>query len=81
VRTDVVGIGLDELAPEAVQAITAAHPRPAFKRRILRAFTEGTRHRPSTTYGTLNADVLAHYDPSFVRGDFVDNILNSDWPE
>lgn len=30
------------------------------KRRILRAFTDGVRHRPETTFGTVNADVLAH---------------------
>jgi hypothetical protein len=25
--------------------------------------------------------VLAHFDPTFVRDDFVDIILNSSWPE
>lgn len=30
---------------------------------------------------TMNADVLEHYDPTFVRDDFVDIILNSSWPE
>jgi hypothetical protein len=59
----------------------AAHPRPNFKARILAAFTEGNRHRPRTTFGNVNADVLAHYDPTFVRDDFVDIILASDWPE
>lgn len=81
VETDVLGIGRDHLAADSLAAVTAVHPRPDFKRRILHAFTEGVRHRPDSTFGTVNADVLAHYDPSFVRGDFVETILGNSWPE
>jgi hypothetical protein len=81
VETDVLGIGRDDLSPEALSAVTAAYPRPDFKHRILQAFTVGMKHRPRTTFGTMNADVLAHFDPSFVRDDFVATILNSSWPE
>lgn len=81
VETDVLGIGRDDLPPLALDAVTAAHPRPDFKHRILRAFTDGNRHRPRSTFGNVNADVLAHYDPSFVRDDFVEIILSSGWPE
>jgi HD superfamily phosphodiesterase len=81
VETDVLGIGRDDLSPEALAAITAAHPRPDFKRRILQAFTDGNKHRPHSTFGNVNADVLEHFDPSFVRDDFVDVILNNSWPE
>jgi hypothetical protein len=81
VETDVVGIGREELSSEALAAVTTAHPRPDFKRRILAAFNDGMKHRPHTTFGTMNADVLAHYDPAFVRDDFVDMILNNAWPE
>lgn len=80
VEVDVVGIGRDDLAPDALAAVTAAHPRPQFKQRILAAFNDGMKHRPLTTAGTMNADVLAHFDPTFERVDFVDKILNS-WPE
>jgi hypothetical protein len=81
VETDVLGIGRDDLPPEALAAVTAAHPRPDFKRRILQAFTDGMKHRPQTTFGTMNADVLEHFDPPFVRDDFVDIILKNSWPE
>lgn len=81
VETDVLGIGRDDLPPEKLAAVVVAHPRPDFKRRILHAFTEGVKHRPDSTFGTVNADVLAHYDPSFVRGDFVETILANSWPE
>jgi HD superfamily phosphodiesterase len=81
VETDVLGIGRDPLTDDVLDAVTAAHPRPDFKRRILHAFTEGVRQRPDSTFGTVNADVLAHYDPSFVRTDFVDVILANAWSE
>ncbi|OBG65630.1 diguanylate cyclase [Mycobacterium sp. E3298] len=81
VEVDVVGIGREHLAPDALAAVTAAHPRPQFKQRILAAFNDGMKHRPLTTAGTMNADVLAHFDPTFERVDFVDKILNNSWPE
>jgi HD superfamily phosphodiesterase len=81
VETDVLGIGYRELDPALVEAVVAAHPRPDFKRRILEAFTAGIRTRPQTTFGNVKADVLEHFVPGFVRGDFVDTILGSAWPE
>jgi HD superfamily phosphodiesterase len=81
VETDVLGIGRDDLSQQALDAITAAHPRPDFKRRILQAFTDGMAHRPRSTFGTVNADVLEHFDPSFARDDFVDIIRANSWPE
>jgi HD domain len=81
VETDVLGIGRDDLSPEALAAVTAAHPRPDFKGRILAAFNDGMKHRPDSTFGTMNADVLQHFDPTFVRDNFVDIILNNAWPE
>ena len=81
VETDVLGIGRDDLSPEALAAVTAAHPRPDFKRRILAAFNDGMKHRPDSTFGTMNDDVLQHFDPGFVRENFVEIILNNGWPE
>ena len=81
VETDVIGIDRDELSPEAIAAVIAAHPRPDFKNRILAAFNDGMKHRPDSTFGTMNDDVLAHFDPTFQRQDFVGLILNNSWPE
>jgi len=81
VETDVLGIGRDDLSPEALAAVTAAHPRPDFKRRILAAFNDGMKHRPDSTFGTMNDDVLQHFDPAFVRDNFVNIILDNTWPE
>ncbi|MFE3019410.1 HD domain-containing protein [Streptomyces sp. NPDC059256] len=81
VEYDVLGIGYHEITDTERAAIVALHPRPDFKRRILGAFTEGIRPRPETTFGNVKADVLAHYEPGFERGDFVATILDSPWPE
>ncbi|MCC8448855.1 HD domain-containing protein [Streptomyces rochei] len=81
VETDVLGLRLGNLTRAQIDAVTAAHPRPDFKRQILGAFTEGFEHRPATTFGTVNADVLEHFAPGFRRTDFVEVIENSAWPE
>lgn len=81
VELDVLGIGYDAVAAEQRAAVVAAHPRPDFKNRILAAFTEGIQDRPATTFGNVKADVLAHFVPGFVRGDFVEVIKDSAWPE
>lgn len=81
VETDVLGIGYADLDQESIRAVTDAHPRPDFKRRILEAFTQGNIRRPETTFGNVNADVLARFDPEFERTDFVDIIESSPWPE
>ncbi|WP_200886612.1 HD domain-containing protein [Phaeacidiphilus oryzae] len=81
VELDVLGIGYHAVTEGQRAAVLAAHPRPDFKNRILAAFTEGLRDRPATTFGNVKADVLAHFLPGFVRGDFVEVVKGSDWPE
>ncbi|MFB2600131.1 HD domain-containing protein [Herbiconiux sp. P17] len=81
VETDVLGLRLGNLDAAAILAVTDVHPRPDFKNRILQAFTDGFAHRPESTFGTVNADVLEHFVPGFRRTDFVDVIQGSDWPE
>ena len=81
VETDVLGLDLDEVTTDQRTEVLARHPRPDFKNRILQAFYRGMAERPDTTFGTMNDDVLAHFDPSFARQDFVAIIQNSPWPE
>ncbi|MET9264561.1 HD domain-containing protein [Amycolatopsis sp. NPDC004079] len=81
VETDVLGLGLAEIDGDHRAEVVAAHPRPDFKNRILRAFRDGMADRPETTFGTMNDDVLAYFDPGFERTDFVEMIKGSAWPE
>ena len=81
VEYDVLGIGYHDISDADRAAITALHPRPDFKRSILRAFTEGIEGKPETTFGNVKADVLERFVPGYQRANFVDIIENSAWPE
>ncbi len=81
VEYDVLGIGYHDISAADRAAITALHPRPDFKRQILRAFTDGIAPKPETTFGNVKADVLERFVPGFERANFVDIIESSNWPE
>jgi hypothetical protein len=60
--------------------VIAAYPRGSdFKHGIIEAFYHGMKHRPDSTFGTFNDDVLAFKDPNFQRHDFCSMILGSHW--
>ena len=80
VEMDVLGIAFRQFTDEQREAVIAAHPRGAdFKNRIIDAFYEGLKHRPDSTFGTVNDDVLAFKDPGFHRADLCKLILGSAW--
>jgi hypothetical protein len=81
VETDVLGFDLDQISDAERDAVVSAHPRTDFKNRILHAFYDGMAQRPATTFGTMNDDVIAHFDPAFEREDFVSIIQRNAWPE
>jgi hypothetical protein len=81
VEYDVLGIGYHDISDANRAEITSLHPRPDFKRSILQSFTEGIAPKPETTFGNVKADVLERFVPGYQRGNFVDIIENSDWPE
>jgi hypothetical protein len=77
---DVAGRGYDEFTDAQREAVVAAFPRGAdFKHGIIDAFYHGMKHRPHSTFGTFNDDVLAFKDPNFQRVDMCSVILGSRW--
>jgi hypothetical protein len=77
---DVAGRGYDEFTDAQREAVVAAFPREAdFKHGIIDAFYQGMKHRPDSTFGTFNDDVLAFKDPHFRRVDMCSVILASRW--
>lgn len=80
VLVDALGLGLETFTEDQLAEITAAHPRGDFKTGFLAGFHRGLAHRPATTYGTINADVLEHFVPGFQRGSMVERITSSAWP-
>jgi len=80
VEMDVLGIAYRQFTDEQRESVVAAHPRgDDFKNRIIDAFYEGMKHRPDSTFGTVNDDVLALKDPGFRRADLCKMILGSSW--
>jgi hypothetical protein len=77
---DVAGRGYDRFTDAQRESVIAAFPREtAFKQGIIDAFYQGMKHRPDTTFGTFNDDVLAFKDPGFRRIDMCTIILGSSW--
>jgi HD domain len=80
VEMDVLGFAYKEFDEHQRLAVVAAHPRGNhFKKDIIDAFYHGMAHRPDSTFGTVNDDVLAFKNPKFERADFCKIILNSAW--
>jgi len=81
VEMDVLGIAFSEFTEAEREVVVLAHPRPSrFKEEIIQAFYDGFHHKPETTFGTVNADVLADKDPSFRPENFCRVIRASAWP-
>ena len=82
VEMDVLGLAYEEFSDADRAQVVAAHPRGSrFKDNIIQAFYDGMKHRPDSTFGTVNDDVLALKDPSFRRTDFCRVIHGSHWHE
>jgi hypothetical protein len=80
VEMDVLGIAYEQFTDAQREAVVAAYPRGGdFKNDIIQAFYDGMKHRPDTTFGTVNADVLALKDKRFRPTNFCSVILGSAW--
>jgi hypothetical protein len=80
VEMDVLGLAYAEYSLAQREAVVHAHPRTEqFKEDIIQAFYDGNKHKPDTTFGNVNADVLADKDSAFKRGNFCSVIRGSAW--
>src|SRR6201987_5910411 len=80
VEMDVLGLSYGEYSDTERAAVVHAHPRsPRFKEDIIQAFYDGNKHKPETTFGNVNSDVLADKDPHFTRVNFCSVIRGSAW--
>jgi hypothetical protein len=81
VEMDVLGIAHADYPATQRDAVVQAHPRDErFKEDIIQAFYDGNKFRPVTTFGNVNADVLADKDPTFKPVNFCSVIRGSAWP-
>jgi hypothetical protein len=80
VEMDVLGLNYAGYSDAEREAVVRAHPRSGhFKEDIIQAFYDGNKHKPETTFGNVNADVLADKDPHFTRVNFCNIIRGSAW--
>jgi hypothetical protein len=81
VETDLLGTHCQVLGPQALGLILAAFPRePGFKSKLLDTLARGQTHRPQSTHGTINADVLRLLDRRFKSVDYCERLMASKWP-
>lgn len=81
VALDVVGRGYEQIPAKERDDIIRHFPRTRFKESIIPTFFEGFKHKPQTTYGSINADICAYMIPGFQSKNFCDAILGSPWSE
>jgi hypothetical protein len=86
IEIGVLKLAYHEFSDFEREAVVKAHPRPDhFDEGIIRAFYDGIRHKPDTTFGpdttfcSAEADVIADKEQHFHRGDFCDAIRGSAW--
>jgi HD domain len=80
VEMDVLGWAYDDYSDAERAAVVRAYPRSnRFKEEIIQAFHDGMKHRPATTFGTVNSDVIADKEPGFKPGNFCAVIRGSAW--
>lgn len=77
VGLDVVGKGFDEFPAEVREEIVARYPRVNFKTGMVEALFGGFAHKPSTTYGTVNAGICERMMPGYRSPNAVDSIATS----
>ncbi len=81
VEMDSLGLTYAEYNDVERNAVVFEHPRgDRFKENIIQAFYDGIKRKPDTTFGTVNADVIADKDPTFKRDNFCSVIRGSAWP-
>ncbi|MGF6767537.1 hypothetical protein P3T18_000007 [Paraburkholderia sp. GAS199] len=80
VQMDLRGARYDDFTAEQREDVLQAFPRESgFKKKIIQAYARGMEHRPETTFGTVNADVLDRWDPNYRRLNFCGLVLGSEW--
>jgi hypothetical protein len=81
VGLDVLGKGFDQFPSELRDEIVARYPRKHFKERFLQEYFAGFAHKPSTTYGTVNASICERFIPGYKSPNAVDVMAGSPFPD
>lgn len=78
---DVIGRGYDQLSDSIREEIVKQFPRNELKKNMIATFYDGFKHKPHTTYGSINSDICACSIPGYQSKDYCDLIVHSPWAE
>jgi hypothetical protein len=78
---DVIGRDYDQLLASDREEIVKHFPRNNLKQKMIGEFLDGFKHKPHTTYGSINSDICVCMISGFVKPDYCDLILHSPWSE
>jgi hypothetical protein len=81
VALDVVGKGFDQFPSELRGEIVTRYPRNNFKQDFLPVYFAGFAHKPSTTYGTVNASICERFIPGYKSVSACELISASPFPD
>jgi hypothetical protein len=71
VEMDVLRMAYAEFSDAEREAVVRAHLRSErFKEHVIQAFCDGIKYKPHTTFGKVEAEVIADKDPQFIQPNF-----------
>jgi hypothetical protein len=78
---DILGVGLDQIPQERVQAILAEFPRLAMKRQFLDCLCDVVRRKPATSFDNSLRDIGIRYIEGFTAPSSAEFIENAPFAE
>ena len=81
IAVDAVGVGLDRIPTDKLQAILAAFPRLALKNQLQSSLCNIVRRKPATSFDNILRDFGTRYVEGFTPPNFADVVANSPFSE
>jgi hypothetical protein len=78
---DAIGVGLDRIPTDKLQAILAAFPRLALKNQFQSSLCNIVRRKPATSFDNILRDFGTRYVEGFTPPNFADIVANSPFSE
>jgi len=81
IAVDAIGVGLDRIPTDKLQAILAAFPRLALKNQLQSSLCNIVRRKPATSFDNILRDFGTRYVEGFTTPNFADVVANSPFSE
>ena len=81
IAVDAIGVGLDRIPTDKLQAILAAFPRLALKNQLPSSLCNIVRRKPATSFDNILRDFGTRYVEGFTPPNFVDVVASSPFSE